>query len=74
MTHCRSASVATKHNNPQVKPVVFESRSLVLPIVQVSRKDQKCKDAPLSVFGEHIQDPLSMLGNTDFLKDRRVDD
>jgi hypothetical protein len=30
------ASVATKHNNPQVKPVVFESRSLVLRIVQVS--------------------------------------
>ncbi|MEI7461188.1 MAG: hypothetical protein WCK15_17410, partial [Pirellula sp.] len=28
-------SVATKHKNPQVKPVVFESRSLVLRIVQV---------------------------------------
>jgi len=29
-------SVATKHNNPQDKPVVFsESRSLVLRIVQV---------------------------------------
>jgi hypothetical protein len=29
-------SVATKHNHPQVKPVVFESRSLVLRFVQVS--------------------------------------